>query len=426
MTPSLWRSALLSAVFLIPVPDAGAQDAPKLWWPQFLGPQRNGLAADKGLNFDWKTTPPKVVWKVPLGDGYSSMSIVGDRLYTMCQRGKTQFAVCFDTANGKEIWQQELAPGYLDTQKQGPGPRATPAYHDGKLYCLLPMGELFCLSAADGKPVWQANQFTDTGAANPAGEYFYWGVSLSPLVEGDLVIVQPGGKKDNSVAAYHKDTGKLAWTCGSDAWGYGSPLAVTIQGQRQLIVPTGDSVLGIEPVKGKILWRYEFGNKFHATCATPVWADGLLFVSVAYGAGSAVVEIAKDGEKWAVKEKWRNKKNLQTLFATAMVVDGRVYACHGDLSAFALKCVDLKSGEVAWENRVASRQSLLAVDGHLLCWSETGSLTLVEMQPKGYVLKGELPDLLRARAWASPALADGRLYLRDQRDILCLDLRKKP
>ena len=183
----------------------------KLWWPRFLGPYFTGIAPDKGLNFDWKKTPPKTLWKIPLGDGFSSFCIIGDRLYTMCGRNKRDMVICLDRNTGKEIWFRDIAPTYLDTQKQGAGPRSTPTFHDGKLYCLFPMGELCCLSAEDGKVVWQANQFTDTGATNPAGEFYYWGVAASPLIEGDLVIVQPGGSDNNSVAAFNKNTGKLVW-----------------------------------------------------------------------------------------------------------------------------------------------------------------------------------------------------------------------
>jgi outer membrane protein assembly factor BamB len=431
MPSCLCRAILLSAAFLlVPFTRVEAQADTKLWWPQFLGPQRDGISRDKGLNFDWTKTPPKVLWKVPLGPGFSSVAIVGDRIYTMCKRGRRDIVICLSTADGSEKWSHVVATSYLDRQRQGPGPRSTPTYHNGKLYCLFPMGDLVCLSAADGKRLWSANQFADTGAPNPAGEFYYWGVSMSPLVEGDLVIVVPGAdrafrrNRATCVAAYHKDSGKLLWTCGSDGPCYGSPIAVTIQGQRQLIVPTGESVLGIDPARGHLLWRYEFGNKFRATCATPVWVDGLLYVSAAYGGGSAVLEINRLDGQWNVKERWKNKKNLQTLFATAMVADGYIYGCHGDLSAFALKCLDVQTGTIQWETRVASRQSLLAVDGHLLAWSETGSLYLLEMQPKQYVLKGEMPDLLRLRAWAAPALADGRLYLRDQGFLMCIDLRK--
>jgi outer membrane protein assembly factor BamB len=400
-----------------------AKDEGTLWWPEFLGAHRNGKASVTSFNVDWKTTQPKVLWKVPLGDSFSSFAIVGDRAYTFCQRNNRILAVCLDTANGKEVWTQEVAPGYNDTQKSGAGARSTPTYHQGKLYCLMPMGELVCLSAADGKKLWSANQFKDTDSANPAGEFYYWGVSASPLVEGDLVIVQPGGQKNTSVAAYHKDTGKLMWTIGDDPPGYSSAQALTIDGQRQLIVPTGQSVLGIDPAKGKILWRYAYGNKANVNAALPVWADNLLFVSAAYGAGSAALEIKRDGDNWTAKEKWQDKKSLQALFATPMVVDGHVYACHGDLSAFMLKCVNLHTGKIDWEERVDKRQWLIAVDGHLLCWSETGNLKLLEAQSKELVVKGEMPNLLTYKSWAAPAVADGRLFLRDQKNAMCIELR---
>jgi len=420
MKKTLFALAFLAAASPLAPPARGEN----LWWPQFLGPQRNGIALDQGLNFDWKKTPPKVLWKVPLGEGFSSFAVVGDRAFTMCQRGGRCVVVCLDTTNGKELWTHDVAPSYLDKQKQGAGPRSTPTYQDGKLYCLMPMGELVCLAAADGKRFWAANQFKDTGAPNLVGETFYWGVTVSPLVEGDLVIVQPGGPAKNSVAAYHKDTGKLVWTAGDDPLGYASALALTIAGQRQLIVPTGQSVLGIEPAKGTVLWRYAYGNKSNVNAASPVWADDLLYVSAAYQAGSAALEIARQGDKWTVKEKWRDRKGLQALFATPMVVDGRVYGCHGDLSAFMLKCVDLHTGQLQWEQRVDNRQWLLAVDGHLLCWSEAGTLKLLQTSPKELVVIAEMPNLLASRSWAAPALADGRLYLRDQRNAICIDLRK--
>lgn len=386
----------------------------------------NGMSTEKGLNTDWKKTPPKVLWKVPLGDGFSSFAVVGDRAFTMCERSKRSLVVCLDCRNGKELWSQDVAQGYIDKQRQGAGPRSTPTYHDGRLYCLLPMGELVCVSAADGKIIWNADQFKDTGAINPAGgpSSLYWGVAISPFVEGDLVIVQPGGKKNNSVAAYHKDTGKLVWTAGDDPAAYGSPLAVTIGGTRQLIVPTGQSVLGIEPTKGTVLWRYAMGRENNTTCATPVWIDGLLFVSAAYGVGSGVLEISGQDGTWTVKEKWRDKKNLQTLYSNAMFVDGYVYACHGDIGAVQMKCLDFKTGDVKWDRRLDNRHWLLAFDGHILSWNESGSLQLFEAKPEAYEVKAEMQNLLVRKSWAAPALANGRLYLRDQRNALCLDLRR--
>src|SRR5262249_44549640 len=154
-------------------------------------------------------------------------------------------------------------------------------YHSGKLYCLFGQGELVCLTA-DGKRLWERNIFQDTGAAEPAQKIFYWGVSFSPLVEGDFVIVQPGGDKDNSIAAFHKDTGKLVWHKGSDPIGYASPIMITVDGTRQLVCPTGTSFVGMDVADGTMLWRFPFGNPYKTNCANPIWADNLLFVSAAY------------------------------------------------------------------------------------------------------------------------------------------------
>ena len=184
------------------------------------------------------------------------------------------------------------------------------------------MGEFVCLTADEGKLIWAADQFKDTDTPNPAfgKSNLYWGVAVSPLVEGDLVIIQPGGKPNKSVVAYHKDTGKIVWSAGDDLHNYGSPMAYTIGGERILIVPTGDSVLGLEPTKGKILWRYALADKYRTTCATPVLVHNMLWMSTAYEVGCAVVELAVQDGKWKVTEKWKNKKSLQTLYGNAMIV----------------------------------------------------------------------------------------------------------
>jgi outer membrane protein assembly factor BamB len=392
-------------------------------WPQLLGPNRDGVSAETGLNWNWKDRPPKVLWKVPLGSGYSSFAVVGDRAYTTAKRGGRDFVVCLDVTSGKEVWSYDAAPTYVDKQRQGAGPRATPTVRDGKVYTLFGMGELVCLTTA-GQRVWAANLFKDTGAPNPAGGFYYWGVSYSPLVEGDLVIVLPGGDKGNAVAAFHRATGKLVWKAGDDPAGYASPIAITVKGRRCLVCPMGRSVLGLDPAGGAVLWRYAFGNKFNATCATPVYRDGLLFVSAAYGVGCAALELVPGENGWTVHEKWKSRKALQSLFATSIILDGHIYGCHGDLSAFQLRCLDLKTGQPRWEERANERSSLVAAEGRLLVWGEHGTLTLVKATPKAYTPAGELPKLLTYKSWAMPALADGRLYLRDEHHALCLDLRK--
>jgi outer membrane protein assembly factor BamB len=392
-------------------------------WPQFLGPTRNAMSPEKGLNWDWKVMPPKVLWKAPVGNGFSSLTVVGDRVFTQAKRGERDIVVCLSAKDGRELWAYDAAPSYIDLQKQGAGPRSTPTYDKGKLYCLFARGELLCLDT-DGKLLWQKSIFKDTGAILPVQKYFYFGVSFSPLVEKGLVIVQPGGPKDNSVVAFHKDTGKLVWGAGADPMGYASPIMIDVHGTRQLVCPTGTSCLGLDPARGTVLWRYPFGNPFKTNCANPVWSGDLLFLSAAYATGCAVVAIAKDDSgAWQAKTKWADKRKMQNLFATSIIVNNKVYGCSGDLSAFFLRCLDLETGKMHWEERLPGRVHLLAVDGRLLLWEEHGDLRFFEPDPTAYRTAGEMPSLLNFKCWAAPALASGRLYLRDDSHVLCLDLR---
>jgi outer membrane protein assembly factor BamB len=391
-------------------------------WAQFLGPRRDGIIRETGLNIDWTAKQPATLWKVPLGAGFSSVAVVGDRLYTMAKRGERDGIACLAVADGKEVWWKDGPASYIDVQRQGAGPRSTPTYHHGKLYCLFPMGELLCVSA-DGKELWQKNMFQETGAKNRAGDVFYWGVAQSPLVEADAVIVQPGGDKGNSIVAFHKDTGKKLWSVGDDPIGYSSPIAITAAGRRQVVVCTGQSVVGLDPAKGTLLWRYAFGNRFDVTCATPQWIDDVLFVSAAYGVGCAALKLIAEGDTIKVEERWRNR-NLKNQFTTSVVVQGHVYGSDGDLGAISFRCLDLKTGAIKWQDRRPGKCGLLAVDRHLLCVTENGTLRLIEADPARYVPKAELADLLTYKTWAAPALLNGRLYLRDDKHLLCLDLRK--
>ncbi|GIW80946.1 MAG: hypothetical protein KatS3mg105_2753 [Gemmatales bacterium] len=240
--------------------------------------------------------------------------------------------MCLNAETGKLIWWRDVAPVFIDRQRQGAGPRATPTYHDGRIYCLFPRGELVCFSANDGKKLWQTNILAATDAGNHAGLRYYWGMSASPLIEKDLVIVQPGGASNNAVAAFHKDTGKLVWKAGSGTPGYGSPIAIDADGTRQVICSNGRSILSVDPTNGKVLWEYRFGSQYNCNCATPLWVDNKLFLSSAYGVGSTALAVGRGG----VREIWKNR-NLMNQFATSMIIDGHVYGSHGDFSGLSLR-----------------------------------------------------------------------------------------
>jgi outer membrane protein assembly factor BamB len=414
------RSSLLAALLVVAFAAVcpGADEG----WPQFLGPLRDGHVRETGLNLDWNAKKPKVLWKLPLDGGFSSCSFAGNLLFTQVKRGNRDMALCLDANTGKEIWAHDGAESFIDRQRQGAGPRATPTYTaDGRVYCLFARGELYCLDAKSGKEIWKNNILEVTKTGQHGDLTYYWGMSGSPLIEGDLVITLPGGANNNAVAAFDKNTGKLAWSVGSDSPGYASPVAIEAHGVRQLLCLGGNVLYALHPVKGTILWEYKWGNKYNCNCATPLWVDDTIFLSSAYATGAVALEIVKEGDKLAVKEKWKNK-NLLNQFTTSMIVDGHVYGSHGDFSAIALRCLDLKTGEVKWIERKPGKCGLIAADGHLIILNEQGTLLLVKADPKGYVPKGELPGLLTYRSWALPALYQKRLYVRDQKQLLCLDL----
>jgi len=392
-------------------------------WPQYLGPKRDGVSREQGLNLDWKSRPPNIRWRKPLGSGYSSLSIVRDQVFTMAQQGDQIVVVCFHAGTGELLWTQPLGRSYVDNQKQGPGPRATPTYDRGKLFCLGPSGEFACLNAADGEVSWRINIYTACGIADPADEDLYWGLSGSPLVEDDLVICLPGGAQNNCVAAFDKNSGKLVWTAGHDHRSYASPVAASIDGVRQILCFTGESLLGLEPAGGSILWRFAFQNQYKCTCATPLVVDEEIFISTAYGAGSAIVQLHQRGEEFDVEEKWTQNK-FQTLFATSVIVDGYAYGCHGDTGVCTLRCLELATGEVQWIARPPGRCTLLAAGDHIIALSEDGVLRLVAADSTEYVEEGKIEELLTYKAWAIPALAQSRLFARDQRDLVCVDLRE--
>lgn len=382
-------------------------------WPGFLGAGRDGVVDPKGLSEDWKARPPKIAWSVSIGPGFSSMAVVGNRLFTLANQGKREAVVCIDAATGKTLWTREVADRYEDRQGQGVGPRSTPSVRDGRLYALFPRGELVCLEAHTGKPLWQV----PIGVPDRTGEMKYWGLSQSPLLEGDKVIVQPGAP-DGSLAAFHADTGKRLWGVGRDPVGYGSPIAVTVGERRIVIAPTGQSILGVNPADGALLFRYGFGNRYDCNCATPVWTGKALFVSAAYGTGCALLEPA--GAR--VRELWKND-DLQNHFSNSAVVEGRLFGSHGDLGAQTFRCVDAATGRLLWADRKAGRAWVLTAGERLLCLTERGALLRVKPDPKQLVVEGEFDTSLTYKVWAAPAVAGGRLYARDGDTLTCVDLR---
>jgi outer membrane protein assembly factor BamB len=249
-------------------------------WPQWRGPNRDGISSETGLLATWPSGGPPVVWKTDgLGEGYSSLAIAGGRLYTQGQRGRQEFVLAFDVKTGKKVWETAVSRDYRNDR--GDGPRGTPTLDGDRLYAMTGDGVLVCMETATGKTVWSQNVAQKYG-----GEIPNWGYSESPLIDGDRLIVMPGGR-GASIVSLKKTDGSLQWKAGSDRAGYSSAIVANVGGVRQVIALSAQSAMGVEETNGELLWRYARVSNNTANIATPIYHDGEAFLSrAAYHVGS--------------------------------------------------------------------------------------------------------------------------------------------
>lgn len=383
-------------------------------WPQFRGPGRDGISAEVDLLDSWPEAGPEEVWRVPIGVGYSGMAVVGDRLYTMDSDETTEFAVCLDTATGSELWRTAVGPLY--ESYFGNGPRTTPTVDGDRLYVLGGRGRLAALEVDSGELIWAVDFVEELGATVP--EY---GFSGSALVLEDRLIVQPGGSDGRGLAALDKLTGKLLWAIGDDDAGYSSPLLIEVSGVRQLVFMTPRHVLGVTP-DGTVLWRHTFAPDTDIKPASPVFmTPDLLFFSASYDVGALTLRLTVDGDTVTATEVWRERV-MRNHFNSAVAVDGYLYG----FDNATLKCIRAATGEESWAKRGGlGKGSLIFADGRLIVLTESGKLLLLEATADAY-RETAAARVLSGRCWTSPTLADGRLYLRNREELVCLDLRSAP
>lgn len=405
-----------------------APAAAEVGWSQWFGPTRNGLAPAGPLRTNWMESPPKKLWSVPCGGGYSSFAVVGNRVYTQDFTGGTERVLCLDAATGNLIWSKSDQADYSKMRKgYATGPRATPTVHDGRVYTVGASGLLLCLEAnpdaADGKELWRHDLLTEFRATIPD-----WGVACSPLIEGDLVVVQPGGR-DGSVVAFDRISGERRWATGKNPSGYSSPIAVTLGGVRQVVAVTGDAVLGIRPSDGMLLWSYPWVTEYHGNIATPIAVDpNHVFVSSSYNKGCALLQVTASADGADVKEVYfRKGRVMQNHYSTCVARGEHLYGYDNEL----LRCVEWKKGQAKadWEamddnGRTIRKGSMILADKYLIGLTQEGTLFLAEATSIEFRFLGQIPGVLSgSQCWALPVLADGRLYVRDAEKVVCLDVR---
>jgi outer membrane protein assembly factor BamB len=380
-------------------------------WPQWRGPNRDGVSKETGLLKQWPENGPPLVWKASgAGRGYSSFAVANGRLYTMGLRGDREVLVAFDIANGKEAWATPHGGAFRNDQ--GDGPRGTPTVDGDRVYALGGNGDLSAIDAKTGKLIWSKNVLKEVGGSN-----ITWGISESPLVLGNKVLVNAGAN-NASIVALNKENGAVIWKSQSDEAGYSSAIPLQVNGGTQVVFFTGARAVGLDVNDGKLLWEYRKPSNRTANVATPIARGNRVFISSDYGTGGGVVEIKPDNSAQEIYF----TKDMRNHHSSSILVGDYLYG----FSSAILTAMKFDTGEIAWRDRSVGKGSLVFADGHLYAFSENGVVGLIEATPEGYREKGRFKIQQESLpTWAHPVVAGGRLYLRDQDTIYAYDVKQK-
>lgn len=420
------KNSLVSAVCSILLWSSAFADD----WPQWQGPDRNAISKEHGLLKEWPQDGPPLAWEIKgLGGGDSAPSIAAGRIFGMGNRGDDEVVWALSEKDGKELWSTRLGAAFAQQMPQGKeGPGCTPTVDGDRLYVEGLGGALACVQAADGKILWQRSLTVDFG-----GEVPTWSYRESPLVDGEKLICTPGGD-DATLAALDKLTGKTIWKSqvpGSPKAAYASAIALDFDGQREYVQVTQKALVGIAATDGKFLWRYDrCANSHGINCSTPIYQEGRVFASSAYGAGGGLVKLSKDAGNQVHAEEVYFSRKMQNHHGGMILVEGCLYGANGGNEGGGLVCLDFQTGNVLWDERDdpehrAPKGSLAMADGRLYYRTEKGAMLLIEPNAKEYLERGRFnqPDRSKQPAWAHPVIANGKLYLRDQEVLLCYNVK---
>jgi outer membrane protein assembly factor BamB len=382
------------------------------YWTDFRGPKRDGEYREGPLRLDWPADGLTPIWKQPSGAGYASFVIARNRAFTIEQRGPNEVVAAYDVTSGRELW-TNVWPAQFRESMGGDGPRATPTWFDGRVFALGATGEMRALDEASGKVIWRTNILADSGADN-----LPWGMSAAPLVVGEAIVVLPGGPANQSVVAYERATGKRLWSALGDATAYSSPMLVTLLGVPQIVLVSSSRLIGLSADGSTELWDYAWPvmNGINATQPIVI-GDNRLFLSSGYGAGAAVIELSKGGDRFAVREVWKNTR-MKNRFASSVLHEGIVYG----LDESILAAVDVNTGELKWKGGRYGYGQLLLVGGRLIVLTEDGDLALVRATPEKHEELGRF-HVLDGKTWNVPAIAGGYLLVRNLAEMAAFDLR---
>lgn len=387
-------------------------------WHQWRGPNRDGISFEKGISKQWPEKGPDVLWRTSVGDGFSGISISDGRLFTMWDEGDSQFLFCLDAQNGKEIWRFKIGDNFRNGY--GNGPRSTPVVDGTVVYVVSTKGVLRAFNAADGKVFWSSDL-----AATYGSQALAYGYSSSPLVEGDKLFVATGGKNEYAFVALNKKTGALMWHSQTDEPSYSSPIAITINKTRQIVFLSGEGLFSVSPDDGSLFWQYQWKARCPSTgipvnVITPVFiAPDKIFISGGFGTitGALVVQLRDQKNQFTAEKLWKSNE-MKNLVSSSVFIKNHIYGFDDNI----LKCIDALTGEEKWKTRGFQRGNLIAADGLLFVLGERGNLALVEAIPESYKEIASVKMLKGDRCWTSPSLSEGKLYLRNHKEMVCLDI----
>jgi outer membrane protein assembly factor BamB len=400
-------------------------------WTQFRGPNHDGTSPEKILT-TWPPTGLRQIWKTPLQDGFSALTVGGGKAFTLVtgevEGADQEVCVALDANSGRELWSVPLGIAEYDAggnkgapdNDGGDGPRSTPAYDDGKVYTYSSRMVLKCLDAATGKQIWACNVIKEH-----AGRNIHWESAASPLIDGDLVFVCGGGMGE-SLLAFDKHDGHVVWQGQDDKLTHSTPVAATILGQRQIIFYTQSGLVSVVPQTGAVLWRYPVRYAGSAAIS-PVVSGDMVYSSAGYGVGSSACRISKSADGFVATRIWYQPANIiASHWSTPVCSDGYLYGIFGQakFGQAPLKCVEMATGHVLWSEEGFGPGGCTLVNGDVLVLSDAGDLVLVKATPAAYTEVAR-SHVLAGKCWNYAGISNGRIYARSTKEGVSLDASVK-
>ncbi|MGA9771582.1 MAG: PQQ-binding-like beta-propeller repeat protein [Blastocatellia bacterium] len=408
----IYLSFLAFALLAANPANAQSQD-----WPQWGGPQRNFKSDAKGLANSWPATGPRILWSRELGEGYSGISVSGSNLYTMYRKGGQEIVAAIEADTGKTSWEYSYESPFKNSYEEaGGGPYSMPLIVGDQIYTAGATGKLHCLDKRSGKVVWSHDLYKEFN-----GSKMDFGYSCNPFAYKNLIIMLVGGR-GHSIMAFNQKDGSVAWQKQDFANGYSTPVLINVDGQDQIVAFMSKDIVGVDPGNGELLWSHPHTTDNHFAISQPVWGeDNLLFFSSSYGGGSRSLQLTKQGSKTIVKELWHNNR-VRVHFSNTVRIGDYIYCSSGHSGPAFFTAINVKTGEIAWQDRSFAKASFLYADGKFIIIDEDGRLGLATATPEGFKVISKV-DLLKSNAWTVPSLVGTKLYVRDRKTIMALDLR---